>query len=526
MADKNLNGNGLNEVWVRAAQLVKKYTGDVDLTKGDLQTQITANKTSVDNASEVANEAKTSASGKADNIYFDADTSELQLKSGTTVLSSATISGTGGGGGIKLAQPTGVSLTNADEEVVIKWTDPSDLVLDGVTLAKWAGTLIVRKAGSAPTSKTDGVIVVDSKTRDAYKSTGFSDTGLTNGTKYYYGVFPYTSEGAYTYDYTTSITPAAIYPTAPSGVSVTAGNAEVTVTFTKPSDATGIRIVYGTTSPTSETDGTIIDTTTSPYTITGLTNNTTYYVRVYSYNAKNRFKGSNALSATPKALTIVTFADGSDSDIAKMLEAHYAGQINISDYWSVGDKRNITLNGTSYEFAIMGFDHYDLTTAINGKTKAAVVIGMVDCYGTKYQMNSSDTNVGGWTSSGIRKTVMSTMKGYLPTAIQNLAKQVKTKTSAGSQSTTINTNNDYCFLPSEIEVFGSTTWSVSEEGTQLEYYKTSSNRIKKCNGSAGYWWLRSPSSRYTTDFCSVNGSGKATINDASNSFGVSFCLCI
>lgn len=40
MADKNLDGNGLSEVWVRAAQLVKKYTGAVDPAKGDLQTQV------------------------------------------------------------------------------------------------------------------------------------------------------------------------------------------------------------------------------------------------------------------------------------------------------------------------------------------------------------------------------------------------------------------------------------------------------------------------------------------------------
>lgn len=36
----NLDGSGLSEVWVRAAQLVKKYTGAVDSTKGDLQTQV------------------------------------------------------------------------------------------------------------------------------------------------------------------------------------------------------------------------------------------------------------------------------------------------------------------------------------------------------------------------------------------------------------------------------------------------------------------------------------------------------
>ena len=32
--------------------------------------------------------------------------------------------------------------------VRIKWNDPEDLVVDGVTLAKWARTVLVRKAGA------------------------------------------------------------------------------------------------------------------------------------------------------------------------------------------------------------------------------------------------------------------------------------------------------------------------------------------------------------------------------------------
>lgn len=229
---------------------------------------------------------------------------------------------------------------------------------------------------------------------------------------------------------------------------------------------------------------------------------------------------------TMKKLTIVTWENGSYDAINKMLEAHYAGTIDIADYWAVGDKRNISLNGTDYEFVIMDFDHYDLAASINGKTKAAVVIGMVDCYGALYQMNSSNTNSGGWTSSVMRQTTMNTMKGYLPTAIQNLAKQVKTKTSAGNKSTTINIDNDYCFLPSEIEVFGSTTLSVSGEGTQLEYYKTSSNRIKKMGTSNCNWCLRSPYLNGTVGFCYVNNIGNSNTDSASGARGVSFCLCI
>lgn len=469
---------------------------------------------------------------KADNIYYDEDTNELQLRYGTKILSTATIKSTGGG--TQLAQPTSVSLINTDESVVIKWTDPSDS-----TLAKWAGTLVVRKVGSAPTSKTDGVVVVDSKTRDSYKSTGFTDNNLTNDTKYYYGIFPYTTENAYTYDYTTSITPTAIYPTAPSGVSVSSGNAQITVTFTKPSDATGIRIVYGTTSPESETDGTIIDTTTSPYTITGLTNDTTYYVRVYSYNAKGRFTASNAVSATPESLKIVTFADGTDEEILAMIQAHYDDKINLSDYWAVGDTRTVRLSamdatgvGESHaeqdvQFVIADFDHDELTNAINGHTKAAVTLSQKNSLNEKGYMNSSNTNAGGWEGCARRTWCNNVFYNAIPSIIKNGIKQVNKKNYKVYSNAIITTTSDYCFLLSETEIFGTNTYSVgSTEGTQYEYYKTSSNRIKQVNGSNYPWWERSPRSSNAAFFCRVNGSGGANYNGASLAYGVAPCLCI
>lgn len=470
--------------------------------------------------------------------------------------------GSGGGGGIPLAQPTSVSLTNADEAVTIKWTDPADVTLDGATLAKWSGTLVVRKAGSAPTSKTDGVVVVDSKTRDAYKTTGFKDTGLANGTKYYYGIFPYTTGNVYTYDYTNSITPAAIYPSAATGVTAEAGNAQVKVTFTKPSDASYARIVYKKGSaPTSPTDGTSTNNVTSPFTITGLTNDSLYYAKVFTYNAKGRYTASSAVSFTPKALTIVTWADGSLEDIAKMLEAHYAGTINISDYWAVGDTKTISLSAmaatgvgeshraTDYEVVIIGINHDDLKTPINGKTKAAVTLQIKNCLtsgqytymtdeynasGTAKElgyMNSSNTNSGGWEGCARRTWCNNIFKNALPSALSNIVKTVLKKNYKVYNSTTITTTDDDVFLLSETEIFGTNTYSAGNtEGTQYDYFKTASNRCKdpkwSSSSASGYWWERSPSSGNSTGFCYVYGSGVADYSSAGRTYGLAPAFCL
>ena len=68
-----------------------------------------------------------------------------------------------GSGGLTLAAVSGITTQVSSGKVYVKWTDPDDLVVAGSTIAAWGGTLLVRKAGSAPTSRRDGTIVLDSK---------------------------------------------------------------------------------------------------------------------------------------------------------------------------------------------------------------------------------------------------------------------------------------------------------------------------------------------------------------------------
>lgn len=190
-------------------------------------------------------------------------------------------------------------------------------------------------------------------------------------------------------------------------------------------------------------------------------------------------------------------------------------------FWSVGDTKTISVNGTNYEFQIIGFNHDDKTAG----GKAGITFQMVDCLSTTYNMNSSNTNNGGWKNSAMRSR-MSTFLSQLPSDLQSVIKAVNKLVSVGNNTSTIETVSDKLFLLSEVEIFGSTTYSFAGEGSQYEWYKAGNTKVKKVNGSAYYWWERSPRSGNTGTFCSVGSNGGAGNLTASDSNGVSFGFCV
>ena len=196
------------------------------------------------------------------------------------------------------------------------------------------------------------------------------------------------------------------------------------------------------------------------------------------------------------------------------------------NYWKVGDKKNITVNGVTYAAQIIGFDHDTLTTADGGRTKAGITFQLVDCLNTTYSMNGSNTNVNGWRGSTMRTSTMATLLNQLSSDLKSVLKFVNKVTSKGNNSSGLETTSDKLFLLSEIEVFGATQYSYAGEGKQYEYYTAGNSTVKKVNGSANYWWERSPRSGNTNAFCCVNYIGAASYNSASYSYGVPFGFCV
>lgn len=220
---------------------------------------------------------------------------------------------------------------------------------------------------------------------------------------------------------------------------------------------------------------------------------------------------------------VYPFTIGDNLNDTDWADIDICGRLGMAQqFFKVGDSKTVNIGGTNYEVQIIGFNHDDKVSG----GKAAYSFQLVDCLNQTQQMNTSNTNTGGWNGSAMRGR-MSTYKSQLPAALRNVIKTVKKKsgTGGGSSSGTQQTNDDL-FLLSEIEIFGTTTYSVAGEGTQYEWYKAGNSRIKKVNGSANYWWERSPYSGNTDYFCYVGSSGNASFNYASSSSGVSFGFCV
>lgn len=220
---------------------------------------------------------------------------------------------------------------------------------------------------------------------------------------------------------------------------------------------------------------------------------------------------------------VYPFTIGDNLNDTDWADIDICGRLGMAQqFFKVGDSKTVNIGGTNYEVQIIGFNHDDNVSG----GKAAYSFQLVDCLNQTQQMNTSNTNTGGWNGSAMRGR-MSTYKSQLPAALRNVIKTVKKKsgTGGGSSSGTQQTNDDL-FLLSEIEIFGTTTYSVAGEGTQYEWYKAGNSRIKKVNGSVYYWWERSPRSGDTNAFCIVNSYGNATADNASGSYGVSFGFCV
>lgn len=270
-----------------------------------------------------------------------------------------------GGGGLALAAASNIKVLTASGKVYVRWTDPEDMVVGDATLATWAGTVLVRKAGSKPTSRRDGTIVLDSKERDKYKAAYFCDSGLTNGVEYFYKLFPYSTSNTYT-DSTEdefSATPNAVAVGDVSGITLAAaGNGKLSIKWIDPAAtvvndgvtlatwASTVVVVKAGGYATSPTDPDAAYTFTSttrnayaanPLVATGLTNGTTYYVSLFpmSTDGKANTNAANRKTGVANKITISNIPAQSGT-------LTYNGNSQTPS-WSNYNSAQLTLGGTT-----------------------------------------------------------------------------------------------------------------------------------------------------------------------------------
>jgi fibronectin type 3 domain-containing protein len=137
--------------------------------------------------------------------------------------------------------------------------------------------------------------------------TSFTDTGVTNGTTYYYKVAAVNAVGVSPRSNEASATPQppATAPSAPQSLAAAGGNGSVSLSWSAPASNGGSPVtgyeVYRGTSPGGESATPIASNSATSFTDTGLTNGTTYYYTVAAVNAVGVSTRSNEASATPQA---------------------------------------------------------------------------------------------------------------------------------------------------------------------------------------------------------------------------------
>lgn len=239
------------------------------------------------------------------------------------------------------------------------------------------------------------------------------------------------------------------------------------------------------------------------------------------------------------------------------------------NYWSIGDRKAVTLNGTvghlslsnytTYAF-IIGFNHnaslegsnrihFQLAkTALSGGKDVALCdsyYGSTVSTTDYFSMNSSATNSGGWNSSQMRTKICGTsLSSYsgtiiavIPAALRAVLKSVTKYTDntgggRGSNASYVTATTDYFFLLSEFEVFGSISYGNTNEKNkqaQYAYYSAGNSKIKhkhKSTSTAASWWLRSTYARISGIFVLVDAGGIANANNANYSFGFAPGFCV
>ncbi|UJF32648.1 pectinesterase family protein [Paenibacillus hexagrammi] len=127
--------------------------------------------------------------------------------------------------------------------------------------------------------------------------TSYKDTGLTNGTAYYYVVTAANDSGVLSTSNEVSVVPEVARPAAPTGVSVIAGDSKAQLSWNTVTGATYYNVKRGTTSGTYITVASHL--TDTAYTDFGLTNGITYYYVVTASNSGSESVESDEVHVTP-----------------------------------------------------------------------------------------------------------------------------------------------------------------------------------------------------------------------------------
>jgi fibronectin type 3 domain-containing protein len=265
---------------------------------------------------------------------------------------STSTAGSSGGNASVPPPPAGVAASPGNAQVSLSWSVSSGATSYHVKRSAASGGPYAQVA--APTGTT------------------YLDTSLTNGTKYFYVVSAVNSAGESANSSEVSATPSAPAnpPATPTNLQATAGNAQVSLTWSASTGATSYNLKRSTTSGGPYTK--ISSPTTANYTDTSLTNSTKYFYVVSAVNSAGESANSSEVSATPTA--------PANPPVTPTNLQATAGNAQVSLTWSASTgatsynlKRSTTSGGPYPQIATPSANSYTDTGLTNGTTYYYVV---------------------------------------------------------------------------------------------------------------------------------------------------------
>lgn len=206
-------------------------------------------------------------------------------------------------------------------------------------------------------------------------------------------------------------------------------------------------------------------------------------------------------------------------------EIDQIGQLGLADdYWSIGDKKDITANNETVTVEILGFNHDRLSNGGN----ANYTFGLKNLMSDLRKINSVGMDPYVYSQSDIYLWLKTDLYSSLPEDLQAVIKTVEKRT-GGNHSLPDIADDLEIFLFSEIEVFGTASSSANGEGTQYSRFASSDSRIKKQANGVGnteWWGLRSPDNKFSFAVLYVNDSGQLSSDGPNLSAGVCFGFCV
>lgn len=318
------------------------------------------------------------------------------------------------------------------------------------------------------------------------------------------------------------------------------------------------------------------DTVTVSYggtTVEAVEDNGVWYAKAWAYGSYTVSVGSKSTTVNVDEVKLyevtlinidTTLNNNSWNVIRKVADMGQA-----SNYWKVGDRKVVVLDGTvgdllfsnytTYAF-IIGIDHNENLEGSNRIhfqfTKTALSGGKDVCFCDSqynkqvsttdyFSMNSSRTNSGGWASSQMRTNICGTsLSSYSGTIIDVIPAELRVvlkfitkytdNTGGGSTAASaVTATTDYFFPLSEFELFGSITYgntNEKNEQAQYAYYSAGNSTIKYVHNdmsTKAMWALRSPCASNSFAFLRVNsfdGTVAYDYADLSLGFAPGFCV--